>query len=290
MLAAVFGLWALAAVLAFTVPSPIGENVTRLRGIVLPLALLAAFLASWRPRWMAGVAVAGALAFTLVPYIGAAVHRTDGRSAEASFWAPALELVAEDWTPDYRVEVVPTGDHWESYWVPRAGFPLARGWYRQLDIAQNPLFYESPLEPEAYRKWLDSMGVRYVLLPDTQLGRIGEEREAELVRSGRAGLVEVGGAGNVTVYEVPDARPLLTGPGEAHITSMEHDRVEGEVSAPGTYRLAVRWTPTWRVESGDVCVEEGPDAMTQIVASAPGPFTLGIGWRPKSPGCPGAGR
>ena len=290
VLAAVFGLWALAAVLAFTVPSPIGENVTRLRGIVLPLALLAAFLASWRPRWMAGVAVAGALAFTLVPYIGAAVHRTDGRSAEASFWAPALELVAEDWTPDYRVEVVPTGDHWESYWVPRAGFPLARGWYRQLDIAQNPLFYESPLEPEAYRKWLDSMGVRYVLLPDTQLGRIGEEREAELVRSGRAGLVEVGGAGNVTVYEVPDARPLLTGPGEAHITSMEHDRVEGEVSAPGTYRLAVRWTPTWRVESGDVCVEEGPDAMTQIVASAPGPFTLGIGWRPKSPGCPGAGR
>ena len=118
---------------------------------MLPLALLAAVLASWRPRWMAGVAIAGALAFTLVPYIGAALHRTDGRSAEASFWAPALELLAEDWTPDYRVEVVPTGDHWESYWLPRAGFPLARGWYRQLDIAQNPLFYESPLEPEAYR-------------------------------------------------------------------------------------------------------------------------------------------
>ena len=38
-LAAVFGLWTLAAVIAFLVPSPIGENVTRLRGIVLPLAL-----------------------------------------------------------------------------------------------------------------------------------------------------------------------------------------------------------------------------------------------------------
>ena len=32
-----------------------------------------------------------------------------------------------------------------------------------------------------------ALGVRYVLLPDTQLGRIGEEREAELLRSGRAG-------------------------------------------------------------------------------------------------------
>ena len=49
--------------------------------------------------------------------------------------------------PSDRVEVVPTGDHWEAYWLPRAGFPLARGWYRQLDIAQNPLFYEEPLEP-----------------------------------------------------------------------------------------------------------------------------------------------
>ncbi len=68
--------------------------------------------------------------------------------------------------------------------MPRAGFPLARGWYRQLDIAQNPLFYEEPLEPSAYRAWLDSLGVRWVLLPNTQLGRIGEEREAELLRSG----------------------------------------------------------------------------------------------------------
>ena len=184
------------------------------------------------------------------------------------------------------MEVVPTGDHWEAYWLPRAGIPLARGWYRQIDIAQNPLFYEEPLEPEAYRAWLDSLGIRYVLLPDTQLGRVGEEREADLVRSGRAGLVERGRAGDVTVYEVPDAAPMLTGPAEAHITSMQHDRVEGEVGAAGAYRLAVRWTPTWRVEAGDVCVKEGPDGMTQLVAAAPGPFTLGIGWRPKSSACP----
>ena len=164
-LAAVFGLWTLAAVIAFLVPSPIGENVTRLRGIVLPLALLAAAVASYRPRWLAGVAVAGALAFTVVPYVGAALHRGDTRSADEAYWEPALDLLRARSTPDYRVEVVPTGDHWESYWLPRAGVPLARGWYRQLDIAQNPLFYEEPLEPEAYRAWLDRLGVRFVLLP-----------------------------------------------------------------------------------------------------------------------------
>lgn len=284
-LAALFGLWSLATVVAFTVPSPIGENVTRLRGIVLPLALLAAALAAYRPRWLAGLAVALALAYTLVPYVGAAFHRTDTRSAEADFWEPALNFLAARWSPDYRVEVVPTGDHWEAYRLPRAGFPLARGWYRQLDIAQNPLFYREPLEPEAYRAWLDAMGVRWVLLPQTQLGRVGEEREAELLRSGRAGLEEVGTAGDFTVYEVPDPTPILSGPAEARLTALRHDRVEGEVAAAGTYRLAVRWTPTWRVRSGAVCVEEAADGMTSVVADGPTAFVLGVSAFPQPPGC-----
>jgi hypothetical protein len=286
-LALFFGLWAVAATVAFVVTSPIGENVTRPRGVVLPLALLAAALASFRPRWLAGLAVVGALAFTLVPYVGSALHRGDTRSAQAAFWEPALRFLDERSTPDYRVEVVPTGDHWEAYWVPRAGFPLARGWYRQLDIAQNEVLYDPPLEPEAYRGWLRSLGIRYVLLPNTQLGRVGEEREGGLLRSGRSGLVEVGTAGDVTVYEVPDPTPILTGPGDAHLTALGQDRVAGEVDAPGTYRLAVRWTPTWRVETGDVCVREAPDGMTEIVAGGAGPFVLGVSMLPKAPGCPG---
>ena len=289
VLAAVFALWALAAVVAFAVPSPIGENVTRLRGIVLPLALLAAAIAAYRPRWLAGFAVVSALAYTLVPYVGAALHRTDTRSAEAAFWQPALDFLAERGSPDHRVEVVPTGDHWEAYWLPRAGIPLARGWYRQLDIAQNPLFYDEPLEPEAYRAWLDALGVRWVLLPETQLGRIGEEREAELLRSGAAGLPEVARAGGVTIYEVPDASTMLTGPGEARLTAFGHDRVEGEVDAAGTYRLAVRWTPTWRVEAGDVCLQQARDGMTEVVARRPGAFVLGVSPLPRPPGCPDPG-
>ena len=288
VIALLFGLWALAAAVAFLVPSPLGENVTRLRGIVLPLALLAAAIAAWRPRPLAVFAVGGALAYTLVPYVGAAVHRTDTRSAEAAFWAPALSLLASRWSPDYRVEVVPTGDHWEAYWVPRAGFPLARGWYRQLDIAGNPLFYEAPLGPEEYEAWLRSFGVRYVLLPDTQLGRVGEEREAELLRSGRSGLLEIARAGNVTLYELPAPTAILTGPGEARLTALEHDRVTGEVSAPGSYRLALRWTLTWRVEAGDVCLEEAPDGMTRVVAADAGAFKLGVSALPRAPGCPSA--
>ncbi|HSK17144.1 MAG TPA: hypothetical protein VK915_13390 [Gaiellaceae bacterium] len=286
----VFALWALGAAVTFLVASPVGENVTRLRGIALPLALLAAALASYRPRWLSALVLAAAVTYTLVPYVGSALHRTDTRSAEASFWAPALGVLAGRWSPDYRVEVVPTGDHWESYWVPRAGFPIARGWFRQLDIAQNPLFYEEPLEPEAFRAWLRSLGVRYVLLPETQLGRVGEEREAELLRSGRSGLLEIARAGSVVVYELPDPSPLLVGPAAARVTALEPDLVAAFVAEPGIYRLAIRWTPTWRVEHGSVCVGEAPDGMTEVVAREEGAFLLGVSAFPKAPGCPeGAG-
>jgi hypothetical protein len=289
VVAVVFSLWALASAIAFIVPSPIGENVTRLRGVILPLVLLAAGLASWRPRALVALATAGALAYTLVPYLAVIPHRTDGRPATEAFWTPALAFLRAHADPSYRVEVVPTVDHWEAYWIPRSGLPLARGWYRQLDIAQNPLFYREALEPAAYRAWLRSRGIRYVLLPDTGLGRMGEEREAELLRTGAAGLTPVFRSTTGTVYELDPPRSILTGPGQARLTLLEHDRVVGEVSAPGSYRLAVRWTPWWRVERGDVCVREAADGMTVVRARAAGTFELGAGI-PGSDGCSGASR
>jgi hypothetical protein len=47
----------------------------------------------------------------------------------------------------------------------------------------------------------------------------------------------------------------------------------------------VRFTPTWRVEEGALCVEEADDGMTRLVVSRPGPFTLGVGLRGTG-GCP----
>ena len=44
----------------------------------------------------------------------------------------------------------------------------------------------------------------------------------------------------MTVYELPDPDPVLTGPGAARITVAGHDRIAGEVDAAGTYRLAVQ--------------------------------------------------
>ena len=279
-LAAFFFVWGAASVLMFLVATPVGENLTRLRSLVFPLMLLTAFLARFQPRWLAALALSVALTYNVAPYAAPMLERTDLRPAHRAFWAPALDFIAERSSPGYRVEVVPTFDHWEAYWLPRAGIPLARGWYRQIDIARNELFYERPLAPNAYRAWLRGMGVRFVILPETRLGQKGEEREAVLLRSGRSGLSPVFADTNVTIYELPRPASMLTGPGSPRITRLDHSRIEGTLSRPGTYLLKVRYTRYWRVRAGAVCVERVAGGMTRLRATRPGRFALSIPEQP----------
>ena len=69
---------------------------------------------------------------------------------------------------------------------------------------------------------------------------------------------------------------MLAGPAAASLTSFDHDRIAGQVGEAGTYRLAVRYTPYWDVESGRVCLTEAPDGMTLLHASESGGFALRI--------------
>jgi hypothetical protein len=114
---------------------------------------------------------------------------------------------------------------------------------------------------------------------------MGEEREAKLLRAGVAGLTPVLRSPTATVYELRRPLPILSGPGPAGLTLLDHQRVAGELAQPGRYRLAVRWTPWWRVEEGAVCVEEAADGMTMVIARAAGAFKLGVGI-PGRAGCP----
>jgi hypothetical protein len=278
VLAAFFALWGVVALIAYVVPSPFGDNLARLRGVIFPLVLLAAILAQFRPRWLAGAALAVALVYNLGPDVSALPKRIDdARTAEERFWAPALGFLAGQATPDHRVEVVPTFGHWEAYWVPRAGFALARGWYRQIDIAENPELYEGSLSAAGYRRWLRRMGVRWVLLPDVRLGPLGARREAELLRSGDAGLVTVFATSDWTIYELPGAAPILSGAAPSRLSRFGHDRIAGSVAGAGSYLLRVRYTPYWRVADGEVCLRRAPGGMTQLVAHRPGAFELRVG-------------
>jgi hypothetical protein len=275
VLAALFAFWVLASVVLFLVPEPVGENVTRLRSVVFPLMLLTVLLARFKPRALAVLGLTVALAYNVMPYANAVTSRLDTRASNELFWAPALDYLRVHNGPDYRVEVVPTADHWEAYWVPSADFALARGWYRQLDIAENRVLYRDPLSQGGYRRWLRRMAVRYVLLPNIRLGKKGASREARLLLSGQVrGLKLVFRTADWRIYELIDPRPMLSGPGAAEIKAFKHDRIAGKVARAGTYRLAVRYMPYWEVKRGAVCVAPARDGMTLLEVQRPGRFLL----------------
>jgi hypothetical protein len=279
VLAALFAIWGVSSFVVFVIPEPIGENFTRLRSFVFPVMLLTALLARFRPRLLAVVALAAALAYNVVPYAKAFPERTSRPSGE-EFWAPALSFLQTHASANFRVEVVPTYDHWEAYWLPRAGFALARGWYRQLDIAQNPVLYRKPLSARGYLTWLRQMGVRYVLLPETRLGKKGAEWEAQLLRSRALGLVQVFRSPDWRIYEMPDAVPILTGPGTSWLEAFRHERIAGWTSRRGVYRLRVSYMPYWEVRRGRVCLERAADGMTLLRVRRPGSFTLELDQQP----------
>ncbi len=278
-IAAFFVLWAIGSVIAYSVPSPVGDNWTRLRGFVFPLMLLAAVLARFRPRWLASLALAGAFAYNLTPYLMLIPYRTDDRPATSAFWQPAIDYLRRHSGPDYRVEVVPTAAHWEAYWLPRGGYALARGWYRQLDIADNPSLYAKHITPRAYRLWLRTLGVKYVLLPATRLDPAGGPAEARLLRSGKGRLAVVSRDATGTIYQLPNPTPLLTGPGPAEITRLDYSTITGRVAAPGRYLLRARFTQYLDLH-GAGCVRRAPTGMTWLELPAAGAFTLNV---PRSP-------
>jgi hypothetical protein len=266
--------WIAACLVLYAVSSPIGDNVARLRYFAFPLMLVLAAGIGWRPRWAVGALLAITLAYGAIPDLIQAATRNDERPATEEFWAPAVGFLEDHMTPDYRVEVVQTSGRWEAYWIPEAGFPLVRGWYRQVDLVENPVLYQEEIAPYEFRRWLDSRAVRYVLLPDTPLDSVGAQAEADLLRSGSSGLELVSATGDWLIYEVPDPTPLMTGPGEATITLHDHERLVGRVDTPGRYVLRVRWMPYWEVRGVVTCVEEGWNRQTLVTVDRPGTFVL----------------
>jgi hypothetical protein len=174
------------------------------------------------------------------------------------------------------VEVVPTAEHWESDYIPKAGLPLARGWYRQIDEADNPVLYSKQLDATEYLAWLRSAAVRYVLLSTTApLDWEGGPREARIVRSPRSGLKAVFRSRNWTIYELPHATPLLTGPAHPVVIAFGHTSIRGEVFAPGRYLLRNHYSPYLRLK-GAGCVAPGPNGMTYLHLKGSERFVLSV--------------
>jgi hypothetical protein len=257
-----------ACIATFTVSSEIGEGITRLRFVALPIALLALALRRWRPRRLSILVALLASYWNVAPLVTSFANGTGDPSQRAGYWQPATRYLRAHLPPAFRVEVVDTERHWAAAYLPAAGIPLVRGWFRQDDFPQNEALYDR-LTPAGYRRWLRGLGVRFVVLSDATLDYSARE-EGALLRHGRSGLPVVWRGPHLEIFAVPAPRSIVTGPGRPQVLDFSRDRLALQLGAAGRYRVAVRYSPYWHASAG--CVMQAADGM--ITLRVPRPATV----------------
>lgn len=259
---------AVATVVAFVLPTPLGGNIVRLP-MFFALPVLVVLMWERRRRLLVPVALL-LVVWAWWPAVDAVMWAADDPTAEASFFAPMIVAVSEDAEEPARVEIPFTKRHWEAAHVAPY-LPLARGWERQLDRRLNPVFYEDePLTSLGLYVWLRDNAVRYVALPDAELDPSAEQ-EAALLEEGQPYLRPVWENENWQVWEVTRGGSLVRG--QAELLDLTADSVELDVTAPGDVLVRVRYSPHWAVD-GPSCVVEDPDGWTLLHVADAGPLTM----------------
>ena len=262
-------LYALAIAGSFVVATPMGGNIARLgEGVGGPLAICALWP---RRRWILAAAIVPLVGLQWSPAFATFTTARADPSRQAAYFTPLLRFLTAHGTPAGRVEVVPVRFHWEAAYVaPR--FPLARGWDRQLDTADNPIFYApAVLTAPAYRSWLLDNGVRYVALPDTAPD-YAAQAEAQLLRTDVPGLSAPWRTGHWQVFEVLGSPGLVEGP--ARLVRLDGGQVDLDVASLGTVVVRVRYDRRWAVVAGRGCVRPTSSGWTQVDGAGTGALRL----------------
>ena len=109
--------------------------------------------------------------------------------------------------------------------------------------------------------------MRYVILTEAPTDYSSRD-EAALIRSGRSGLLPVFRAPNLTVYEVPAARSIITGPGRPRVLSLSDTRDPALALQAGTLPAGRSLLPLLERAAAPVSQTTG-DNMTELVSPAP---------------------
>jgi len=273
-------LYAIAALAAFAVDTPMGGNASRL-GVVFAGPIVACILIGPGRR----VLPAALIVVLLVPLaywqVGPTVRNVASEQDDASrfsaYYRPLLDFLEANEHPPGRVEVVFTHSNWEASDVA-IHFPIARGWERQLDVSRNHIFYadDTTLTSASYERWLGDNAVKFVALPDVKLD-YSAKQEARIVASNPPYLKLRWTSPHWRVYEVTSPHPLVVAEGQARMTArtLGVTKVRLHVEAPGSAVVKVRWTPYWFANGA--CVSRA-GSWTRVTTDRTGPLVLRIGF------------
>jgi len=293
-------LLALAGLALFAVfPGAVGDNLTRLFWIAaLPCVAGYAVMPAVTPAVMPAIAaepshalrrrvvVAAAVLAAVWPAwdVGSQVAKTFDRSVTAEYYAPLasqLHLAQTNAGADsigQRIEVLDVAGHWDAAYF--TDFSLARGWDRQADHAENPLFYRgTPLTAADYRLWLDALAVGWVAVPNADLD-YASQAEQHLIDSGLPYLQSIWQSSDWRLYRVVAPTPLID---RATVTVVTADAVHFQTTTAGHAATRIRYSPYLVVSDQDsgrrLCVEDDAGWAGLSLPSA-GRYQLDVTFNP----------
>ncbi len=164
-------------------PSPLGGNATRLLDYAIaPMLALVIAVRGGQARALGALALSVAIAWQAAPFVQNVANSFGEQAQAASYWQPVINFLHQPGRHDpanFRVEIVSTARHYESYYLTRGeGEAIPRGWYRQNDFPTNGVLYDR----DAQRRRL-----RALAAADGSPLRLPAERRARRVREGRGG-------------------------------------------------------------------------------------------------------
>lgn len=143
--------------------------------------------------------------------------------------------------------MVDTVNHWGSVYLSTTA--LARGWDRQVDNSENPIFYDADLLTSAsYESWLHQLAVGWVAVPSAPLDYASVD-EARLIRTGLSYLTLTWSSSDWRLYRVNNATPLVSG---ARVNAIEDNGITITTAAQATVSVRMRWSPYLTVRDPSV--------------------------------------
>jgi hypothetical protein len=270
---------AIGLTVCLVIPNSVGLNLTRMVWL-LAAPLIVGY--GHRPHKLVVVLTGLALVFPTVD-VSWQLAEADSPSASESYYQPLLgqlhQRLGSGDAVGQRVEVVEPQTKGAARYVATS-MPVARGWERQADMVDNPIFYQDgALNPSSYRLWLDQLAVAYVAVPATRLDFASVD-EANLIATGLPYLHEVWTNADWKLYHVQDAAPLVR---DAQVISMSGNQLRIQVSRRGLVPIQIRWSDHLAVLDGTVPISYGVRAhgclsqngqWTLLHARRPGTFVL----------------
>ncbi len=254
---------------AYLIPTPVGTTATR-----LPELFAAPIIVAVASVPLVGVIAATATLVLLLPPVSVTEVLERGDAAlSTTFYAPLLnQLDARE--VDEPIEVVPTLRRGETAAMAPV-VPIARGWSRQVDTGDNPIFYDGTLNADTYRNWLDDNAISYVALSDGPYDWAATD-EAALVRSGLSYLRQVWSDGTWILYAVTNPEPVITSPGR--VIARDAVSLTASLPEPGEYVVRAHWSRFLSVSDG--CMKPAEDGWSTVVVQQPGTVNIKGSLRP----------